>query len=69
MDQLGKTLLILGLTIAAIGALLWLLGRHGGGILPGDIVIEGKNVRFYFPVVTCLLLSVVLSLIAWLFRR
>ncbi len=69
MDHMGKSLVVLGLLIAAAGALMWLLGRHGGGWLPGDIVIERKHVKFYFPVVTCLVLSLVLSLIAWLFRR
>lgn len=69
MDQLGRSLVVIGLLIAAGGALMWLLGRHGGGLLPGDIVVERKNVRFYFPVVTCLVVSVVLSLLAWLFRR
>ena len=69
MDSLGKNLLLIGLVIAAIGAALWLFGRSDGGFLPGDIVIEKKNVRFYFPVVTCIVLSVVLSVIAWLMRR
>lgn len=69
MDSLGKNLLLIGLVIAAIGAALWLFGRNGGGFLPGDIVIEKKTVRFYFPVVTCIVLSVVLSVIAWLMRR
>lgn len=69
VDSLGKTLVMLGLAIALLGALLWLFGRSGGGFLPGDIVVEKKNVRFYFPVVTCLVVSLVLSLIAWLFRR
>lgn len=69
MDHMGKSLVVLGLLIAAAGALMWLLGRHGGGWLPGDIVIERKHVKFYFPVVTYLVLSLVLSLIAWLFRR
>ncbi|HVU35799.1 MAG TPA: DUF2905 domain-containing protein [Opitutaceae bacterium] len=69
MDALGKNLVIVGLLLAAVGGALWLFGRHGGGLLPGDIVIERKNVRFYFPVVTCIVASLVLSLIAWLFRR
>jgi len=69
MDSLGKSLVLFGLVIAAIGAALWIFGRGGGGFLPGDIVIEKKNVRFYFPVVTCLVISLVLSLIAWLTRR
>jgi hypothetical protein len=69
MDSLGKSLVLFGLVIAGIGAALWIFGRGGGGFLPGDIVIEKKNVRFYFPVVTCLVISLVLSLIAWLTRR
>ena len=69
MESLGKTLVVVGLVLALVGALVWLFGRAGGGFLPGDIVVERKNVRFYFPIVTCLLISAVLSLIAWLLRR
>lgn len=70
VDTLGKTLVVAGLLIAAIGGVLWLLGHGGGGgFLPGDIVVERKHVRFYFPIVTCLVLSLVLSLIVWLLRR
>lgn len=58
-----------GLAIALIGAAFWLFGRNGGGFLPGDIVVEKRNVRFYFPIVTCVVLSAVLTLVAWLFRR
>jgi hypothetical protein len=67
--SLGWALLTLGLVIAGIG-LLWItvpsipwLGR-----LPGDIRIEGDNFRFYFPLVTCLLLSLLLSLALWVIR-
>ena len=66
---MGRTLLLIGLVIAAVGALLWLFGKNGGEFLPGDIVVERKNVRFYFPIVTCLVVSLVLSVIAWLMRR
>jgi hypothetical protein len=69
MDALGKSLVVLGLMIGAIGAALWLFGRENGSLLPGDIVIERKNVRVVFPVVTCLVLSLVVSAIAWLMRR
>lgn len=69
MDSLGKNLLLIGLALAAVGAVLWLLGRSGIGWLPGDIVVEKKNVRFYFPWVTCLVISLVLSAVAWLLRR
>jgi hypothetical protein len=69
LDTLGKNLVVLGLGLAVLGAILWAIGCHGGGWLPGDIVVERKNLRFYFPVVTCLALSLVLSLLAWLLRR
>lgn len=67
----GRTLIILGIVLLAIGLIVSLgerlpirLGR-----LPGDIVIRGKNSLFYFPLATSILLSVVLSLVMWLFRR
>jgi Protein of unknown function (DUF2905) len=65
----GWMLVIAGLVIAGIG-LIWVLAPNlpKPGRLPGDIVIERGNGRFYFPVVTCVLLSVVLSLVAWLIR-
>lgn len=69
MDTLGKNLVVMGLAVAAVGVVLWIFGKHGGGLLPGDIVIERKSFRFYFPVVSCLVASVVLSLIAWWMRR
>jgi hypothetical protein len=69
VDSMGKTLLVVGLVIAAVGAAMWLFARAGGGFLPGDIVVEKKNVRFYFPIVTCIVISLVLSLLAWLMRR
>lgn len=65
----GWILLILGLVLAAVG-LVWLLAPSipWMGRLPGDIRIERENFRFYFPLVTCLLLSVLLSLVLWLVR-
>lgn len=69
MDNLGRTLVLAGLALVVIGGIVWLIGRSGGGFLPGDIVIERKNFRFYFPVVTCLLVSAVLTLVAWLARK
>ncbi|HLK19519.1 MAG TPA: DUF2905 domain-containing protein [Bryobacteraceae bacterium] len=69
--SLGRTLIALGLGIAAIGALFLLSEKLGFrlGRLPGDIVIRGKNSTFYFPLATCVLLSVFLSFVMWLFRR
>jgi len=66
--ELGKWLLLGGLILAAVGGLLLLGARlpFRLGRLPGDIAIEGRRGSFYFPIVTCLLLSVVLTLILWL---
>ena len=64
-------LIVLGLIVAALGVLVSLGERLPirFGRLPGDIVIRGKHSVFYFPLVTSLLLSVVLSVILWLFNR
>jgi Protein of unknown function (DUF2905) len=71
MTDLGKILLLLGGVIILIGAVLLLAGRFNLplGRLPGDIIYRGKNTTFYFPIVTCILVSVVLSLIFWIFGR
>ncbi len=70
MNEIGKLLVIAGLALAGIGALLWLgIGKSWLGRLPGDIHIERNGGSFYFPIVTCLLISVVLSLLAWLLRK
>jgi uncharacterized membrane protein YidH (DUF202 family) len=64
--QLGKLLVILGVLLVAAGLLLMAGARfsfRGLGRLPGDIAYRGKNVQFYFPIVTCVLLSVVLTLV------
>jgi uncharacterized membrane protein len=66
---MSKFLIVLGLTIAAIGLLWPFLSKLGFGRLPGDIVIERENMRFYFPIVTSLLVSIVLSVVLWLFNR
>jgi len=69
MNPVAKALIITGIVIIIIG-LLWQVGGRflHLGKLPGDIVIEKENFRFYFPLATCILLSVVLSLIFYLFR-
>ena len=70
MTNPGKLLIILGLTLAAAGLLLTFAGRIPLiGKLPGDLRIERENFTFYFPLGSCLLLSLLLSLIFWLFRR
>lgn len=66
---MGKLLVIAGIVLVAAGA-LWMLGeRLGLGRLPGDIVIERGNARFYIPLMSSLIVSVVLSLIVWLVNR
>jgi len=67
--QVGKFLVIAGLLLVGVG-LLFMTGAKfsffGLGRLPGDIAYRGKHVQFYFPVVSCLILSVVLTLLFWL---
>jgi hypothetical protein len=70
MRDLGKYLVIAGLILAALGAFLWSgWGKGWFGRLPGDIQYSRGNFSFYFPIVTCILISVVVSLLLWLFRR
>ena len=68
---MGRTLILIGVALIVVGVIISLgerlpirLGR-----LPGDIVIRSKNSTFYFPLVTCLILSVVFTLLSWLFSR
>jgi hypothetical protein len=70
MNDIGKFLVILGVAIAAIGLLLWSgIGKGWLGKLPGDINYSKGNFSFHFPIVTCLLVSAILTLLMWLFRR
>jgi Protein of unknown function (DUF2905) len=69
--ELGRALLLLGALIVLLGALFYFGGKlpFRLGRLPGDIVHKGEHTTFYFPIVTCLLLSVGLSLLLWLLSR
>jgi hypothetical protein len=70
LSELGKIVVVVGLGLVLIGALLWAgLGRGWIGRLPGDIQYSKGNVHFYFPLATCVLLSITLSFLMWLFRR
>jgi hypothetical protein len=65
-SQLGKFLIIFGVLLVVVGLLLMAGAKFGHlGKLPGDIIYKGKNVQIYFPIVTCLVLSVVLTLVFW----
>ena len=68
--SLGKILIIIGLAIAGIGVLLVLTPKIPWlGKLPGDILIKKDNFRFYFPLTTCIIVSLVLTLLFYLFRK
>jgi hypothetical protein len=70
MNDAGKMLMLAGLGLFVIGLILWTgFGRGWLGRLPGDIHYHRGNFNFYFPVVTCILLSIVLSIIFRLFRK
>jgi hypothetical protein len=67
---MGRILISAGILLVVAGLVMVLAERAGIqlGRLPGDIRLEGKHGGFYFPIVTCILISVLLSLISWLFR-
>ena len=70
MNEVGKTLVIIGICIVVLGLILWSgVGRNWFGKLPGDIQLSRGNFSFYFPLATCLLISLVLTVLLWLFRR
>jgi hypothetical protein len=66
---MSRLLITLGLILVVAGVLWPWLIKLGLGRLPGDIVIERENFRFYFPITTSILISVILSVLFWLFRR
>ena len=70
MSDLARVLIIIGVLLVVVGLALLLLPKLPWlGRLPGDIVIKRENFTFYFPLGTCILISVILSLVFWLFRR
>jgi len=66
---MNRWLIGIGVALVVVGLLWPWLGRLGLGRLPGDILIERGNFRFYFPIVTCLIVSGVVSLILWFLNR
>ena len=70
MNDLGKLLVVAGLLLIGAGFLLWSgLGRAWLGRLPGDLHFTRGNTSFYFPFMTCLLASILLTLLLWLLRK
>ncbi len=70
MQELGKLLIVVGIVAVLLGAALWSgFGAGWLGRLPGDIRIERGNSGFYFPIVTCIIISIVLSVFMSFFRR
>ncbi len=76
MSNLPKMLILLGLTITFVGILFWAAEKlptgnvlEKLGKLPGDLRVEGKNYSFYFPWVTCLAISALVSLVAWMLQK
>jgi hypothetical protein len=69
-DWLGKTLLFIGLILIVVGAIFILLPKIPWiGKLPGDIFFKGEKVSFYFPITTCIIVSILLTLLFSLFKR
>ena len=70
MRELGKFVLIIGIIMTLVGLVMWSgFAPKWLGRLPGDMRIEREHSAFYFPIVTCILLSIVLSLLLSIFRR
>jgi len=70
MAPIGKFLIVVGLVVVGAGLLLLLSDKIPWlGRLPGDITIKRDNITFFFPLATCILISVIVSLILWFFRR
>ena len=67
--DIRRILIVAGIVLLVTGLLWPLITRLGLGRLPGDIVVERQNFRFYFPLVTSILVSIVLTALFWLFRR
>ncbi|MDW7980421.1 MAG: DUF2905 domain-containing protein [Verrucomicrobiales bacterium] len=70
MQEFGRFLVITGIVMVVVGLLVWSgFGKGWLGRLPGDIHYTKGNFSFYFPIVTCLIISAILTLLFWLFRK
>jgi hypothetical protein len=66
---MSKPLIIIGLILIAVGLVWPWLGKLGLGRLPGDIVMERGGFRLFFPITTCIIISVIISVVLWLLRK
>jgi hypothetical protein len=71
MPSFGRILIGIGLAITVVGLVFLFLGRFNAppGRLPGDITYTAKNVTLYFPIATCLIISIVISIVFWILNR
>jgi Protein of unknown function (DUF2905) len=71
VQEIGKLVVMIGVLLVVVGVILWRFPSLFGwvGRLPGDISVQKGNFSFYFPVVTCILVSIVVTIVSWLFRR
>jgi hypothetical protein len=70
MNELGKFMVVMGAMLIVVGALLWSgVGKGWLGRLPGDIHYAKGDFSFHFPIVTCLILSALLTLLLWMFKK
>ncbi|MGO9379663.1 MAG: DUF2905 domain-containing protein [Dissulfurispiraceae bacterium] len=70
MEQLGKLLITIGAVIIVLGLIAIIFGKLPGiGRLPGDIVVQKKNITFYFPIATSIIISLLLTIIFWFIGR
>lgn len=70
MQELGKTLIVFGIILVGLGLVLTFMNKIPFvGKLPGDILVQKKNFTFYFPLTTSILISIILSLIFWLWSK
>lgn len=68
MPDIGKSLIVVGLGIALLGLIVLAISKAGFRGLPGDIQYESGHTRFYFPIVTCIVISVLLTAISWIWN-
>lgn len=69
MPEIGRILILIGAVLVVLGLAWPWISKLGLGRLPGDIVIEREGFTFYFPITTMILVSVLLSILFWIFRR